>query len=242
MRFSLLLNILGVAAVKIPARNSENFIHRRSESASIQPTATANNDAPAQDGYVANPPEAQTYGADTKPETTLEQAPQVTQSVSIEEDDKKEEQKQKQEETSAAFSEQGDAATETSPKMVYNLACSCNQPAPAPTITGGYTVNPPPPPPPTTTSQLTVVPYPTYTPPEPVTTSTTEQAPAPEPTTSSTYQAPEPSTTLSEIVTPYPPPPVPTTTTSVYEPPTTVSDTPLPPTTTSPPPDTTKSW
>jgi hypothetical protein len=246
MRFSLLLNVLGVAAAEIPARNGENFLHRRSETVTIQPTATANNEVPIQDGYVASPPDAQTYGADDEPETSLAQVPQVTQSVSIEDDDKKEE--QKLEETSASVSEQGDVATETSPKMVYNLACSCNQPAPIPTITGGYTANPPPAPVPTTTSQLTVVPYPTYKPPEPVTT-TTEQAPVPDPTTSSTYQAPESSTTVSDTVVPYPPPSsiyeppqISTTSTEVYEPPSTTSETPLPPTTTISPPVTTQSW
>jgi hypothetical protein len=243
MRFSLLLNVLGVAAVEIPARNRENGLHRRSEAATIQPAATANNEVPVQGGYIVNSPEAQTYGADSEPETSLVQVPQVTQSVSIEEDDEKDE--QQQEEISVAVSGQDDVATETSPRMVYNLACSCNQPAPTPTITGGYPVDPPPAQ--TTTSQPSVVPYPPYSPPAPITTSTTEETPVPNPPTSSTYPAPEPSTTTSETVVPYPPPSstypqIPTTTTEVSEPPSTTSETPLPPTTTTSPPVTTQSW
>ncbi|KAH7189344.1 uncharacterized protein B0J16DRAFT_303096, partial [Fusarium flagelliforme] len=210
MRFSLLLSVLGAAAVEIPAQKGDNGLYRRSESATIQPVAAANTEAPVQDGYAVNSPVVQTYGADTEPETSLAQAPQVTQSVSNEEDDKKDD--KKQEDTSVAVPESNDAATETSPKMIYNIECSCHQPAPQPTITGGYSVDPPVQ---VTTSQPTVVPYP---PPAPVTTtSTTEDAPP-----SSTSPTPEPVPTTSESVVPYPPPgytygppPDPPTTTSV---------------------------
>lgn len=228
MRFSLLLSVLGAAAIEIPAQKGDDGLYRRSESATIQPAAAANTAAPVQDGYVVNSPVVQTYGADADPETSLAQAPQVTQSVSNEEDQKKDE--KEQEDTSVAVPESNDAATETSPKMVYNIQCSCHQPAPQPTITGGYPVDPP--------VQVTTS--------QPPAVSITGGYPVDPP--SSTTPTPEPVPTTTESIVPYPPPSYtygpppqpPTTTSAVPTLPETTTDTPFPPTTETPLPPTTE--
>jgi hypothetical protein len=227
MRFSLLLSVLGAAAVKIPAQKGDNGLYRRSGSATIQPTAAANTEAPVQDGYAVNSPVVQTYGADTEPKTSLAQAPQVTQSVSNEEGDKKDD--KKQEDTSVAVPESNDAATETSPRMTYNIQCSCHQPAPQPTVTGGYPVDPPVQ---VTTSQPPVVSVTGGYPVDPP--SSTTPIPEPEPTTTeSSVPYPPPSYTYG------PPPGPPTTTSAVTTLPDSTTETPLPPTTeTSLPPTT----